>query len=106
MSEISWSSIEKISDLYMRRVAAKFVLRLLTSSQKERRLAIQRKEYLDFFSKMMNPPVMDTTPKQSSNQASGSPRPKKTLSSEVKHEDNALYSFDCVSGFRSTGTNC
>ena len=40
MSGMSWSSIQRISseDLHMRRVAAKFVPRLLTDEQRERRL--------------------------------------------------------------------
>lgn len=38
MSEISWSSIQRIlsKDLHMRRVAAKFVPRLLAGEQNER----------------------------------------------------------------------
>nr|CAI5823570.1 unnamed protein product [Callosobruchus analis] len=40
MSGISWSSVQRIlsEDLHMRRVAAKFVPRLLTGEQRERRL--------------------------------------------------------------------
>ena len=82
MSGISWSSIQRINseDLHMGRVAAKFVPRLLTGEQRERRLQAcfelqNQLEENPFFPRwllVMNRGVMDTTPKQSSNQASGS----------------------------------
>nr|CAH7754253.1 unnamed protein product [Callosobruchus chinensis] len=61
MSGISWSSVQRIlsEDLHMRRVAAKFVPRLLTGEQKERRLQAclelqdQLKEDPEFFSKVI-----------------------------------------------------
>ena len=61
MSGISWSSIQRIlpEDLHMGRVAAKFVPRLLTGEQRERRLQAcfelqnQLKEDPDFFSKVI-----------------------------------------------------
>ena len=60
MSGIFWSSIQRIlsEDLHMGRVAAKFVPRLLTGEQRERRLQScfelqnQLKEDSDFFSKV------------------------------------------------------
>ncbi|XP_037911989.1 uncharacterized protein LOC119652120 [Hermetia illucens] len=82
MLGMSWSSIQRLlsEDLHMRRIAARFVPRLLTDEQKERRLQAcfelqnQLEEDPEFFPRrllVMNRGAMDTTPKQSSNQASG-----------------------------------
>nr|CAH7754411.1 unnamed protein product [Callosobruchus chinensis] len=110
MSGISWSSVQRIlsEDLHMRRVAAKFVPRLLTGEQKERRLQAclelqdQLKEDPEFFSKVITGDESwcygyDPESKQQSSQwmTPGSPRPKKARQVKSNIKTLLICFFDC-----------
>nr|CAI5830179.1 unnamed protein product [Callosobruchus analis] len=110
MSGISWSSVQRIlsEDLHMRRVAAKFVPRLLTGEQRERRLRAclelqdQLKEDPEFFSKVITGDESwcygyDPETKQQSSQwmALGSPRPKKARQVKSNLKTLLICFFDC-----------
>nr|CAI5864484.1 unnamed protein product [Callosobruchus analis] len=110
MSGTSWSSVQRIlsEDLHMRRVAAKFVPRLLTGEQRERRLRAclelqdQLKEDPEFFSKVItgdeswcygyNP---ETKQQSSQWMAPGSPRPKKARLVKSNLKTLLICFFDC-----------
>ena len=110
-------------DLNMRRVAAKFVPRLLTQDQKNTRMAlcqelkIQIESDRNFLSKVITGDEnwcygYDLETKQASSQwkTPTSPRPKKSKTSEVKCEKNAHCFFRCsrnhATGIRSSWIDC
>lgn len=112
LSGVSWSSLQRIltEDLGMKRVAAKFVPRLLTAEQKQGRVeaccALKEESRSDpnFFSKVITGDETwcygyDPESKQQSSQwkTSGSPRPKKArqVKSNIK---TMLISFFDVKG--------
>ena len=105
MSGIYWILSE---NLHMRRVAAKFVPRLLTGEQREPRLQAcfelqnQLKEDPDFFSKVITGDESwcygyDPETKQQSSQwkSPGSPRPKKARQVKSNIKTMLICFFDC-----------
>jgi len=122
---VSWSSCQRILtvDLNMRRVAAKFVPRLLTQDQKNTRLTLCQdlKNQIDSDPKFLSKVITgdeswcygyDSETKQASSQwkTPTSPRPKKSKTSEVKCENDAHCFFRCsrnrALGIRSSWTDC
>ena len=122
---VSWSYCQRILtvDLNMRRLAAKFVPRLLTQDQKNTCLTLcqelknQIESDPNFLSKVITGDESwcygyDPETKQASNQwkKPTSPRPKKTKTIEVKCENDAHCFFRCLRnrapGIRSSWTDC
>jgi len=121
---VSWSSVQHIltQDLGMRRVAAKFVPRLLTEDQRQSRLAVCQ----DLKRELQNDPnflsrvitgdeslcyVYDPESKQASSQWKTpiSPRPKKNQTGEIECQNNAdlflRHSRNCAQGIGSQGSD-
>ena len=109
-TSISWSSCQRIlsDDLGMRRVAAKFVPRLLTTEQKEKRLSMctelknELESDADLFSKIITGDETwfygyDPETKQQSSQwkTKNSPRPKKVREVRSNVKTMLIVFFDC-----------
>ena len=122
---MSWSSCHciLIVDLNMRRVAVKFVPRLLTQDQKNTRLILcqELKNQVESDPNILSKVITgdeslcyryNPETKQASSQwkTPTSPRPKKSKTSEVKCENDAHCFFRCLRnrtpGIRSSWTDC
>jgi [histone H3]-lysine36 N-dimethyltransferase SETMAR len=121
---VSWSSVQRIltQDLGMRRVAAKFVPRLLTEDQRKSRLTVCQdlKRELEndpnFLSRVITGDESwcygyDPESKQASSQwkTPRSPRPKKNQTGEIECQNNAdlflRHSRNCAQGIHSQGSD-